>query len=472
MEKEMEKVKIGFVPLSWDGWNHFQWSGVIRDRCMKVMEEIPGVEWVVPTKEMTGDGCVKDWVQAELAVELFKKEDIKALVIGNMNFGMETAAGIILNSLSKDLPLLHFTTKDDEIRPNGTRSSDTWCGAFMTNAAIKRRGWNYVHINSCWPEDEEFKYKMGTFVRAVNAIVHFRGARIGQIGPRPTLFESEPWNEQLMEKQFRHLLVPIDNGTLFEMLDATKEDDPRVLEIAKEIHAGADCSACTECGVNMIARFEATLEKIYKDNKLSCMGTMCWSALQNKYGIAACSTFGRLNDKGMLTACEMDTMGAVSMLALYYAALGKEAPNFIDFTILHPTEPNVWLAWHCGSAPGSMCKCGEEKHLIENAQLKQWSDTTYGVLQFPLKPGKATFARMVEYDGEFCMFIGSGEVVEMGPVTNGAYGWVKVDDVDAWETKMIENGLPHHGVMLYDEQAADALEMFCKFMGIRAVRAH
>ena len=84
----MEKVKIGFLPLSWDAWDHFGWSEVMRDRSVAALEKIPGVEWVVPSKEMTGNGCVQDWPQAEMAAKLYKEHDIRALVVGNMNFGM------------------------------------------------------------------------------------------------------------------------------------------------------------------------------------------------------------------------------------------------------------------------------------------------------------------------------------------------------------------------------------------------
>ena len=35
---------------------------------------------------------------------------------------------------------------------------------------------------------------------------------------------------------------------------------------------------------------------------------------------------------------------------------------------------------------------------------------------------------------------------------------------------MIETGVVHHGVLIYDEKVADALEMFCKFMNINGVK--
>ena len=78
--------------------------------------------------------------------------------------------------------------------------------------------------------------------------------------------------------------------------------------------------------------------------------------------------------------------------------------------------------------------------------------------------------RLVEYDGRFTMFIGTGEVIETGPRTHGSYGWVKVGDVMDWERKMVEHGVIHHGVLIHDPAVADGLESFCKFNGIEVVR--
>lgn len=35
---------------------------------------------------------------------------------------------------------------------------------------------------------------------------------------------------------------------------------------------------------------------------------------------------------------------------------------------------------------------------------------------------------------------------------------------------MIDVGVIHHGVLIHDSKAANALAMFCKFMNIEAVR--
>ena len=54
----MMKAKIGFLPLNWHCWDWDDWGEKLRDRCVKVLERMEGVELVVPSKELTRAGCV------------------------------------------------------------------------------------------------------------------------------------------------------------------------------------------------------------------------------------------------------------------------------------------------------------------------------------------------------------------------------------------------------------------------------
>jgi L-fucose isomerase-like protein len=471
----MLKTKIGFIPSNWESWDGSaysgKWAGKMRDRCVAVLENIPGIDLVVPSKEMTVDGCLNDVEEGKKVLEFFKKENIQGLIIGNMTFGMEVAVGTVLSGLQKDMPIIHFATKSGPIAPDGSRSTDTWCGQFMTASAIKRRGFTFVHINTCNPEDQYFKDKMESFSRAVNAVSRFKGAKFGQIGTRPQLFESQFWSEENMQKQFSQMVVPMDLATAFSRMDAISPSDPEVLKIAREIKDGAEVGdVYTEESIINQARYELSLLNIAKELDVTAIAANCWTQIQERYGISACSTYGRLNEKGLITACEVDLLGAVSMWTMFCAALGEAKPDFIDWTDLHPTEENVWLAWHCGNAASSLCAEGCKKKLVRNERMIQWCPTCHGALEFMLKPGPVTCARLVEYEGKYTMFVGTGEIVDMPPFVRGAYGWVKVNDVFDWENKMIENGIIHHGTIIHDPKVAEALEMFCKYLGIKYVR--
>lgn len=471
----MQTVKIGFVPSTWESWDGSAYTGRLaesmRERCLNAFSKVKGLEIVVPSKELTDGGCVGTIEEGIKVAELFKKEDVKGVIIGNMNFGFETALGPILSSLDKDTPILHFATKSGAYSPEGNRATDTWCGQFMTCSALKRRGFKFEHIITCNPEEEIFADKVESFTRACNAIARFKGARILQIGTRPTAFESEFFSEESLMREFRQVLVPVDLATAYEVMDSIAVDDPRVIAIAKEIRGGVDeIIEETDGSIINQARFELTLKTLKEKHHCDVIASSCWETLQHKYSIAACSTFSRLNNQGIITACEVDVMGALTMLVMNACALGQIPSDFIDWTDLHPTEDNVWLAWHCGNAACQLCASNCKSVLRMNERLGLWSPTCYGTIEFRMKDGDVTCARMMEYNGKFSMFYGNGTAVDIGPVTRGTYAWIKVNDVKDWETKMIETGVVHHGVLIHDKKVADALEMFCKFMNINGVK--
>lgn len=443
----------------------------MRDRCVRVLEQIPGLDLVVPPKEMTGDGCVGTVEQAKLVLDYFKKQDVKGILLGNMTFGHEVASvGTLINGLPSDMPIMHFCTRSGPIDDEGHRSTDTWCGQFMHTAALKRRGRKFVHLRTCNPEDDCFRRSVETFTRAVCAIAKFRGAKFGQLGTRPTIFESEAYSESAMQKEFGQMVVPMDLNSVFQRMEATSPDDPEVRRVASEITGCYEmCEITDESLVNM-ARYEVALIRIAEELDVQALAVNCWTGVQERFGISACSTFGRLNDRGLITACEADLLGAVSMYAFHAAGLGLHKPDFIDWTDLHPTEPNVWLAWHCGNAPASLCAAGCKPKMYRNERMIQWNPKCHGAGEFRIAPGPVTCGRIMEYDSKFVMFFGTGEVVDIPPFVRGSYGWVKVNDVFDWEDKLVHSGMCHHATLIRDPKVADALELFCKFLGIDAVK--
>jgi len=464
-------VKIGFIPSNWESWDGGGWAGKMRDRCVDVLKQIPGLELIVPSKEMTGDGCVSDIEQAKKVLKYFKEEDIQGILLGNMTFGQEVSAvGTLVNGLSADLPILHFCTRSGPIDDEGHRSTDNWCGQFMTTSALKRRGRKFVHIHTCNPEDDYYKSNVEIFVRAVNAISKFRNAKFGQLGTRPTIFESEAYSESAMQKRFGQMVVPMDLDAVFKRVEAVSGDDPEVRQVMADIQAQNEmCEITDESLVNM-SRYEVALVRIAEELDVDALAINCWTGIQERFGISACSTFARLNEQGIITACESDLMGAVSMWAAYQATLGAVKPDFIDWTDLHPTEPNIWLAWHCGNAAPSMCASNCKPRMYRNERMIQWNPRCHGATEFMLKTGPVTCSRIMEYDGEFTMFVGLGEIVDIPPFVRGTYGWVKVKDVFDWEDKLVSSGMCHHGTLIHDAMTADALEMFGMFLGIDTVR--
>jgi len=245
-------------------------------------------------------------------------------------------------------------------------------------------------------------------------------------------------------------------------------DAKGTVAIIKEITMRLGASDASPQDIANMARYEIALEQLAREKDLVGMGVNCWTRVQQRLGISVCEALGRLTDKGIMASCEVDIYGAASMWAAYTATLDQAAPHFIDWTELHPERKNVWLAWHCGNCPLSLCDPACKPALREHSILQ--IKPSCGTLEFRLKSGPVTCMRLVEYDGEFTMFIGRAEVQPIEPFVRGSYGWVRCADVMDWEQKMVEHGIIHHGVLIHDLEAADALESFCYFNDIKVVK--
>jgi L-fucose isomerase-like protein len=463
----MDTVKVGFLPSHRVPFGE-DWAADMRARCLKEMAKVPGLEVVAPDASMTQGGVVRNLEDARKVTKLFKDQEVVGVIVGGMTFGHEVSAvGGVLANLMPGTPVLHFATKG-KVAEDGTRPSDSWCGQFMITSAMKRREIVFEHIPTCFPEEPVFGEWVDRFTRACGAQQAFRGARIGQVGARPEEFESVWWDEASLQRDFNQTVVPIDLADAFMRLDDVAADDAEVKKTAKEVAQGVEVPPEAKESVTMLARMEVMLRRLAEEKELNALAVNCWEQVQKRYGICVCSVLGRLGDIGIPCACEVDVYGAATLLAARGAALGEVAPHFIDWTELHPEKENVWLAWHCGNAPRSTCAGDCRACIMEHSILPL--HPSWGTLEFVEKTGPVSCCRLVEYDGWFTMFVGTGEVVDMPPKVRGSYGWVKVADAVDWEQKMVEHGIIHHGVMMHDPKVADALESFCKFNGIEVVR--
>ncbi|MEM1909203.1 MAG: hypothetical protein QXT79_07520, partial [Thermofilaceae archaeon] len=82
--------------------------------------------------------------------------------------------------------------------------------------------------------------------------------------------------------------------------------------------------------------------------------------------------------------------------------------------------------------------------------------------------GEVTISRLVEYDGEFKLFVTRGRIVEEPGEFRGSWAWVEVPDLDKVYTTLIEEGFIHHASMIHGD-IVEPLKMAAKLLGIKAV---
>jgi L-fucose isomerase-like protein len=151
-----------------------------------------------------------------------------------------------------------------------------------------------------------------------------------------------------------------------------------------------------------------------------------------------------LNDEMLPAACETDVNGAVTQLMLQW--LSGEPAFGTDMVSFHG-EQNAAVLWHCGKAPLSMCDPEFQPRgtIHSNRRLPL-------LMEFPLKPGRATVARLSEASGEFRLVIGGGEMLRAEPSFSGTSGVIRFDSpAEAVLDTIMREGLEHHVALTYGD---------------------
>ena len=396
----MGSVRLGFIPSYRNAFT--PWCQRMRDESLAALSTIPGIEWITPLTApeeaqalqpgMTPHGAVRDLDQAESVAEFFASAKVDGLVLCPLDFGDERSAAKVAELLR--LPVLLYATKEPPARTDVTmaRVSDSYCGNLSLASALHRRGIPFHYAGLFFPAEAELHRQVAQFAAAVAVVSGLRGARIGQIGVRPATFETVAYDERAMVAQFGQNVICASLSDLVDEALAYAEDDSELLAVERAISEGVAQVTVSPEHLRRIARLELAFMRFWRSNHLSAMTAQCWRSIQQTMDVSVCAMYGRLTQRHMLTACETDVLGALSMLISYHAALGQRLPHFIDWTIQHREQPDWLLAWHCGNAPPSLAAdpahtalrsrndmCGSEPVPAE--------DSTAGLYQFQLQSG-------------------------------------------------------------------------------------
>jgi L-fucose isomerase-like protein len=456
----------------------------MRDGSLRAFRQLAGVDVIAPqpspdgrtidpARGITPHGMVHTLDEANAVVEFFRQQHVEGLILCPLDFGDERSAAKVAEQLA--VPVLLYATREPPGRNDAglTRVSDSYCGNLSMASALYRRQIPFHYAGLFFPDEPDLRNATDTFARAVSVVSGLRGARLGQVGVRPPTFETVAYSEAAMISSFGQNVIHADLSEIVDLARSFPGDAQPVQKVVADIRSRFATITVSETYLLEAARLEVALTRFWEENGLSGLAMQCWPSIQRLMGISVCATYGRLTEQGMLTACEADIIGVLSMLANYRASLQTTVPHFVDWTIQHRTDPNRLLAWHCGNAPACLARDPDKvalrsrRDMIGTESVEEL-DPQAGLAQFQLKPGTVTFCRLAEYDGEWKMLIAPGEVVPSDETLAGTWSWVGVHDHAGLYRTLIEEGFIHHASMIHGDQRA-VLELACKFLGIRPV---
>ena len=438
----MQHIRIGFVPIARPTFD----LGLARDVTAQVAEALAAYT-VLGSIELVMDEAS---VQSRLAELAGSRLDM--LLLLQASFADSTMALELARAL--DVPLLLWALPEAQL--GGRLRINSFCGVNLAAHGLRRAGIAYETIVAA-PADPHAHAKLGDFARAALVKRRLRGARIGRLGENPAGFDTCLVNRAGLRSRLGIEVPQYDLSPFFQRARAAQPGQIDALAAKlRERLADFDVHDTDETRGTLGAYL--ALDELAKDENLDGVAVRCWPEFFTDLGCSACGAMSMLSDALTPTSCEADVNGTITQLILQW--LSGE-PAFGSDIVAFDLAADAATLWHCGLAPLSMA----DPAVTPSATLHS-NRAKPLLMQFPLKPGRVTIARLSEASGDFKLVIGRGEMLKAPLAFGGTSGQLRFDSgATAVMDKLLGEGLEHHVSLTYGEHTR-ALEMLARMLGM------
>lgn len=426
---------------------------------------------------IAGGGLLFDAAATEAALEAIQRDPIDMLLIAQVTFTDATMAARIVETAGVPVGIWAFP----EPRTGGRLRLNSFCGLNLAAHAIGLSGasfsWAYADADD--PDAAAMLARMlaggrqatakarrtataepGARAKAEAALAAVRGARIARIGERPAGFDTCSYDEGELLRLAGVAVQPIGLGDLF---------DEAKCAVPADVEAARGEAARTLSGLDAVdpqqldrsLRLRAALESIRQRGRYAAFAIRCWPEMFTEYGAAICGPVGMMGERRVPCACEADVHGALTNLLLQQIA-GE--PAFLVDLVHLDRRDDTSVVWHCGQAPASLRDPGQPAVAGIHSNRKMPL-----LFEFPLKPGRVTFARVSRAGGELCLALGRGEMIRRPLAFSGTAGVVRFDTpVAALEETIVGSGLEHHMSLVYGDHC-ETIEALAAVAGLPVI---
>ena len=304
--------------------------------------------------------------------------------------------------------------------------------------------------------------ELGSESEVAKSLAWLKGKKIGAVGEAPVGFTPCVFDGEQLRKYFGLDVRAITIDKAFGRIAEVKEEQ-RELAYAGALAAQPSLASVNVDEAKKVYGVEVALDDWRAEESLDAIAIRCWPEFPTDLGACICSSLGRLSDRGTVTTCERDVLGAVTMMVC--ESLGSDLNYLVDIVDLDADKGLVRL-WHCGSAATKLAADPE------NATQSIHCNRKLGVAgNFPLKTGPVTLFR-IDRDVDPSNRTGLRMVVSRGesiPAPNHFQGntatVITEPDAAALVNGIVTGGYPHHLVISWID-VRPGIRQMAKMLGI------
>jgi L-fucose isomerase-like protein len=384
------------------------------------------------------DALIMDHAAAEAAVDTFATRTHDLLLIFQATFADSTMLTTLANATQA--PLLLWAPPE---APTGGRLRlNALCGINLGGHALNLRGRRYAYAYAP-PTDPQTLEQVRALAAAGRAQRKLRSAHIGLVGQHPAGMDTCRFDAHQLRERFGVRMTEYPLGELFGRMDRAPEGALQTVRgaLGSLLHHSIPLE---ETALRGTLSAYVALDQLAAEARIDGFAVRCWPEIFEQKGCAACGALSLLNDAHVPSSCEADVNGTVTQLLLQ--AVSGTSTFDCDVVSVDRQQDQV-VIWHCGKAPLSMSDptVPAQGGLHSNRQVPL-------VMEFPLKPGRITAARLSQAGGRLRLVVGSGEMLAAPKSFSGTSGVVRFDQpADAVLDTILGEGLEHHLAITYGD---------------------
>jgi L-fucose isomerase-like protein len=429
-----------------------------RTEILSLMQKM-GFETIILEESVTKHGAVESYDDAKKCAELFRsnRDKIDGIVVSLPNFGDEKGIANTLKMSDLNVPVLIQASSDEMDKMNAHFRRDAFCGKISVTSVLNQHGISYslTELHTCQISSDNFKRDLLKFEKVCNIVNKIRSARVGQVGTRPTPFETVRYSEKILERNGISV-EPISIAEVIRNMENVSEDDPTFLDEVEFLKNYTKTQAHQEKGLKNLAKLVYVLSTWVKENDLDGFAFQCWPSLQDYLGISACAALSVFNERLIPGACEVDVTGLIGMLILQWCT--KTPSAILDWNNNYGNDPNKMVLFHCSNLPVSFLEESEMKNhqILKN---EQGEEVFYGTIQGRIKANPCTLLRIDTDDnlGKIKVLLAEGEYTQDPLNTFGGYGVIHINNLQQLLKRVCKGGYAHH-VAVNFSHFADVIE--------------
>ncbi len=333
------------------------------------------------------------------------------------------------------------------------------CGINLAGHALTllKRPYQYAYG---LPADPAVLQKILALASAGSVVRRLKSALLGVIGEHPVGLDSCHLDESSLRETFGIEIKKIDLADVF----ARARQVPISTLTETRTLLGASLDNLSELEqiplMGTLSVYQA-LKEIAVEQKLDGLAVRCWPEFFTELGCAACGAMSMLSDgfgqaPPIPCSCEADINGTLTQLILQWLS---DSPAFGTDMVGVDQDKNRIALWHCGLAPLSFADPSQQPHGGNHSNRRLPL-----VMDFTLKPGPVTVARISQSTGSLRLVIGRGEILPEPKPFSGTAGSLKLDcSAQDFLDLMMREGLEHHISLTYGDHSA-ALRLIAKLV--------